>query len=238
MMKLNCDVGEGFSSDKSLMPFVGQANIACGLHAGDADLMAETIKIAKANKVQIGAHPSYDDKENFGRIPVSLTAKQIKHLICYQVGALQSLAKLQQVNVQYVKPHGALYNEMMANEDVFTAIVEAISLFEAPLKLMILARPELQRYQQIAQQNGVDLILEAFADRSYDDAGYLVKRTEKGAVLSSADLVEAQVKQLIDRSTITTITGRIIALKVDSICVHGDNPIAVKQIQQLAKLIG
>ena len=90
-MKLNCDVGEGFSTDKSLMPFICQANIACGLHAGDADLMVETIKIAKANNVQIGAHPSYNDRENFGRLPVSLTSAQIKHLICYQVGNLENL---------------------------------------------------------------------------------------------------------------------------------------------------
>jgi len=236
-MKLNCDVGEGFSTDKSLMPFISQANIACGLHAGDADLMVETIKSAKANNVQIGAHPSYNDRDNFGRLAMSLTSDQIKHLICYQVGALQSLAKLYQVDVLYVKPHGALYNQMMQDERIFTAIVEAISSLEAPLKLMLLARPDLQLYQQIAQRNGVPLMLEAFADRAYDDNGYLVNRSEQGAVLASAELVEAQVKQLVETSTITTINGNKIALQVDSICVHGDNPIAVKQIQKLSKLL-
>ncbi|MCP4321791.1 MAG: LamB/YcsF family protein [Psychromonas sp.] len=236
-MKLNSDVGEGFSTDKSLMPFIGQANIACGLHAGDAHLMAETIKLAKKSNVQIGAHPSYNDRENFGRLPVSLTVEQIKELVCFQVGALQSLARLDQVKVEYVKPHGALYNQMMQDETIFSAIVEAISSFETPLKLMILARPDLQRYQQIAKESGVILMLEAFADRAYDDAGYLVNRSEKGAVLASGELVEAQVKQLVETSTITTINGNTIKLQVDSICVHGDNPIAVKQIQKLAKLI-
>ncbi|WP_022942437.1 5-oxoprolinase subunit PxpA [Psychromonas hadalis] len=236
-MKLNCDVGEGVSSDRAVMPFIGQANIACGFHAGDADLMIETIKIAKVNKVQIGAHPGYNDRINFGRVPISLTSEQVKHLICYQVGALQCLAKLHQVSVSYVKPHGALYNEMMVNEAVFCAIVEALCQFEKPLKLMILAHPNLGNYQQIAQQHGVTLILEAFADRAYDDAGYLVKRGEKGALLASAEMVEKQVKQLIDTQTITTINGKTIHLQVDSICVHGDNPIAVKQIENLAMLI-
>lgn len=236
-MKLNCDVGEGFVTDKDVIPFVGQVNIACGLHAGNADLMAETIAIAKANNVQIGAHPSYHDRENFGRLPVLLTALQIKHLICYQVGALQSLARLQNVTLSYVKPHGALYNKMMADEVVFTAIVEAISTIEAPLKLMVLARPDLQRYQQIAEKNGVQLLFEAFADRAYDDQGYLVQRTQKGALLATPERVEMQVKQLIEEATITTVNGKTLALQVDSICVHGDNPIAVQQIQTLAKLL-
>lgn len=236
-MKLNSDVGEGFSSDKSLMPFIGQANIACGLHAGDAHVMTDIIKLAKAHNVQIGAHPSYNDRENFGRLPVVLTAEQIKQLICYQVGALQSLARLQNVDVEYVKPHGALYNQMMQDETIFSAIIEAISTFELPLQLMILARPDLQQYQQIAKKNGVILILEAFADRAYDEKGYLLQRSEKGALLATPELVEQQVKQLLATSTITTINGNIIKLQVDSICVHGDNPIAVKQVQCLADLI-
>lgn len=236
-MKLNCDVGEGFTSDQAVIPFVGQVNIACGLHAGDADLMAKTIAIAKENDVQIGAHPSYNDRENFGRLANSLTSSQIKHLICYQVGALQSLARLQNYHVEYVKPHGALYNQMMSDELVFTAIIEAISAIELPLKLMLLARPELHKYQQIAKKNGVQLILEAFADRAYDDQGYLVQRSEEGALLATPEQVEAQVKQLIEDSTITTINGNRLALQVDSICVHGDNPIAVQQIQTLAKLL-
>lgn len=236
-MKLNCDLGEGFTTDKAVIPYINQANIACGLHAGDADIMSETIRFAKMNDVQIGAHPSYNDRENFGRLPISLTAAQIKHLICYQVGALQSLALLQQTKVEYVKPHGALYNQMMIDDVVFSAIVEAVSSFEAPLKLMILAHPNLQQYQKIADKMGVPLLFEAFADRAYDDQGYLVQRSQKGALLSSGEKVEKQVKQLVDDSSITTINGNRLPLKVDSICVHGDNPLAVKQIQTLATLI-
>ncbi|WP_413699775.1 5-oxoprolinase subunit PxpA [Psychromonas sp. KJ10-10] len=236
-MKLNCDVGEGFSTDSQLMPFIQQANIACGVHAGDDELMAETIRIAKNNNVMIGAHPSYDDRENFGRLPMSLDSRQIKQLISDQVVALQHLANKQQVEVEYVKPHGALYNQMMQDERIFTAIVEAISGFDETLKLMILARPDLQNYQQIAQKNGVDLIFEAFADRAYDDQGYLVKRSEKGALLSTAEQVHKQVKQLVETSTISTINGKRIELQVDSICVHGDNLLAVKQIEYLATLI-
>jgi len=236
-MKLNCDVGEGVVTDKDVIPFIGQANIACGLHAGDAHIMSETIRLAKVNGVQIGGHPSYNDRENFGRLPVALSAIQIKQLICYQLGALQSLAALHQAKVEYVKPHGALYNQMMVDEVIFTAIVEALSSFKQPLQLMILARPDLQKYQQIAQKHGVPLLLEAFADRAYDDAGYLLPRSEAGALLATTEQVEAQVKQLIEDSTITTISGNRITLQVDSICVHGDNPVAVQQIQSLAALI-
>lgn len=236
-MILNCDVGEGCLSDESVISFIGQANIACGVHAGDADVMANTVRIAKANAVQIGAHPSYNDRENFGRLPMTLTSEQIKQLIIEQVSALQHIAKQQSVEVQYVKPHGALYNQMMQSEQVFSAIIDGLLHCHGSLALMILAHPNLQRYQEIAKKNGIVLILEAFADRAYDDAGYLLKRSEKGALLATPQAVQKQVKQLIENSTITTINGHVLPLQVDSICVHGDNPIAVAQIEQLAKLI-
>lgn len=235
-MKLNCDVGEGFSTDSQVMPFIQQANIACGVHAGDVNLMSKTISIAKQNNVMIGAHPSYNDRENFGRLPMSLSTEQIKHLIISQVAELQYLAKQQQVEVEYVKPHGALYNQMMQEQSIFTAIVEAMSIIEQPLKLMILARPDLQSYQQTANKFGVELMLEAFADRAYDDQGYLVKRSQPNALLATAEQVEKQVKQLVETSTINTINGKVMTLQVDSICVHGDNQIAVQHIQKLATL--
>ncbi|WP_372881461.1 5-oxoprolinase subunit PxpA [Psychromonas sp.] len=241
-MKLNCDMGEGYGSweigmDQDVMPWVNQANIACGFHAGDPDVMVRTIKLAKLHNVQIGAHPGYNDKQGFGRRSIQHSYAQITHLVCYQVAALEALCRLQGTQLEYVKPHGALYSDMMLDVKIFMAIANAITSFGYPLKLMILARPDLQKYQDIANQMGIELILEAFADRAYDDSGHLAHRSQPGAVLSDAELIKSQVKQLLDRQTVNTISGRELQLKVDSICVHGDNHSAILMIKQLHQLL-
>ncbi|MFT6985053.1 MAG: UPF0271 protein [Psychromonas sp.] len=241
-MKLNCDMGESYGAwemgaDQDVMPWVNQANIACGFHAGDPDVMVQTVQLAKKYNVQIGAHPSYNDKQGFGRRSIAHCYSQITPLVCYQVGALNALCSLHGKPLEYVKPHGALYNDMMADINIFTAIIDALVSFEIPLALMILARPDLQEYQKIAEQAGIKLIFEAFADRAYDESGYLVARSQPGAVLNHADLIKKQVKQLIDRQTVSTLSGNEIKLKVDSICVHGDNSAGILLIQELQLLL-
>ena len=241
-MKLNCDMGESFGSwvigaDADVMPYIDQANIACGFHAGEPDVMVKTIKLAKKQQVQIGAHPGYNDKQGFGRRSIKHCYLQITHLVCYQVGALKGLCELHDVTLEYVKPHGALYNDMMADINIFKAIIDALTAFKKPLALMILARPDLQNYQKIAQQAGIKLIYEAFADRAYDDQGYLVSRTIAGAVLKDKQLILQQVKQLASKQTVQTINGKQIKLQVDSVCVHGDNSEAILLIRQLQQLL-
>jgi UPF0271 protein len=241
-MKLNCDMGESYGAweigaDQDVMPWVNQANIACGFHAGDPDVMAQTIQLAIKYNVQIGAHPGYNDKQGFGRRSIAHCYAQITHLVCYQVGALNALCALQGKPLEYVKPHGALYNDMMADIRIFAAIIDALVSFKTPLALMILARPDLQAYHKIAEQAGIKLILEAFADRAYDETGHLVARSQKGAVLNSAELIKKQVKQLIDRQTVSTRNGKEIKLKVDTICVHGDNAAGILLVKQLQHLL-
>ena len=241
-MKLNCDMGESYGAwrmgaEAEVMPWVDQANIACGFHAGDPHVMVQTIKLAQQHNVQIGAHPGYNDKLGFGRRSIAHSDEQITQLVCYQIGALDALCALHGQCVEYVKPHGALYNDMMDNINVFAAIVTALASYKAPLALMILARPDLQAYQQIADKAGIRLLFEAFADRAYDKAGYLVSRSEQGAVLSEATAIKKQVQQIVTQHSITSINGNELKMQVDSICVHGDNPVAILLVEQLQQLL-
>ncbi len=178
-MKLNCDMGESFGdwiigADEQVMPFVDQANIACAFHAGDPDVMVKTILLAKQFDVEIGAHPGYQDLVGFGRRSIPHTMDEISELVCYQVGALQALCRYHHTSVGYVKPHGALYNDMMANIDVFNAVAQAVAEFNIPL--MILSSSDNQQYLDIADDHDLPLLFEAFADRAYLNNGQLAPR--------------------------------------------------------------
>ncbi|MFV0573864.1 MAG: 5-oxoprolinase subunit PxpA [Vibrio sp.] len=239
-MKLNCDLGESFGNwplgkDEEVMPYIDMANIACGFHASDPDVMAKTIQLALDHQVQIGAHPGYDDKKGFGRRSIPHSYNEIKNLVMYQIGAMEGMCKLYGGVVSYVKPHGALYNDMMANEQVYRAIVEAISQSNVHLPLMILARVDNSAYQKIAQENGVDLLYEAFADRAYDEHGYLVSRQVEGSVYHEENKIIAQVIQLVKKGSVQTLAGDEIALQADTICVHGDNDKSIAVIARLRK---
>lgn len=242
-MKLNCDLGESYGiwqigRDDAVMPHIDMANIACGFHASDPDVMAQTIQSAIKHKVVIGAHPGYQDKQGFGRRSIPHTHDELKHLFIYQVGAMQGMCRLFGAEIGYVKPHGALYNDMMANEAVFLALVEAMAQANIRIPLMILARSNNQTYQAIADQHGVKLLFEAFADRAYTVEGQLVARSIEGAVYHDADTIIRQVKQLVEKGTITTLDGVDIPLHADTVCVHGDNDESVATIAQLREALG
>ncbi|MCJ8320866.1 MAG: 5-oxoprolinase subunit PxpA [Colwellia sp.] len=250
-MKLNCDLGESFGSwkmgaDSQVMPFIDQANIACGFHAGDPLTMQNTLQLAKQHNVSIGAHPSYPDLVGFGRRSMQCTPEEITALVTYQIAAIDGMAKSLQTCIEYVKPHGALYNDMMEDTDVRSAILTAISRYNLSLasstsdskalKLMLLATADLEHHRQQAKSFNVDILAEAFADRCYDDNGKLLSRDKKGAVLSK-DKMLAQVKQLKDLGCATTINGNTIKLSVDSLCVHGDNTESINAIAEIKALI-
>jgi len=241
-MKLNCDLGESYGSwvtgmDDEVMPFVDMANIACGFHASDPDVMAKTIQSAVKHGVTIGAHPGYDDKKGFGRRSIPHTHNELKNLVAYQVGAMMGMCQLYGAKVEYIKPHGALYNDMMSNESVYKAIVESISQAGFSVPLMILAKVDNQKYQEIADEAGVTLLFEAFADRAYTNEGTLSSRSLPGSVHHDPQLIIDQVKQLVTKGTVTTIDGNELSLKADTICVHGDNPESIKTVQLLRKVI-
>jgi 5-oxoprolinase (ATP-hydrolysing) subunit A len=240
-MKLNCDLGESFGSwqmglDAAVMQHIDMANIACGFHAGDADVMATTLALAKQHGVAIGAHPSYPDLQGFGRRSMVLSHNEIVNCLRYQIGALDGMARSAGLTLSYVKPHGALYNDMMDKPSVYAAVLDAVAGYHQPLQLMILATASAQQYQDLAKAKGVALLFEAFADRRYTDEGKLTPRSQSGAVLHDAEIL-AQVSQLVNHGSVITASGKNLKLHADTLCVHGDNQAAVAWVQQIKALL-
>jgi len=240
-LMLNADLGEGVGVDaggvdEAVMPHIHQANIACGFHAGDQLIMQNTLKLAGKYGVMIGAHPSYRDLENFGRRSIPHTSEEVVALLHYQIAALDGMARSLGQSLDYVKPHGALYNDMMANENIRRAVMEAVATFYYPLRLMIQATLQAEQHRREAVEAGVDLWFEAFADRGYDDSGLLVPRAMPGAVHGREQTLD-QVAQLKEEGTVTTLGGMRLMLTPDSLCVHGDNTDSIAIIRQIRELV-
>ncbi|HIP50912.1 MAG TPA: 5-oxoprolinase subunit PxpA [Campylobacterales bacterium] len=240
-IKLNCDMGEGFGAysmglDEKIMPYIQMANLACGFHASDPVTMHKSIKLCKEHNIEIGCHPSYPDLVGFGRREMSCTDEEIVSFILYQLGALSALCKSYDVKVTYLKPHGALYNSMMKDENIFRAIAKAISKFDSNLKLMVLSSGKNDDYALIAQKYNIELLYEVFADRAYTQEGTLLSRAEENAVITDKEQVIKRTKLLMKKGVIKTIEGKKLKLKVDALCVHGDNKSALKLIKSLSKL--
>ncbi|WP_434362319.1 5-oxoprolinase subunit PxpA [Parasalinivibrio latis] len=241
-MKLNCDMGESFGIwtmglDDQVMPWIDMANIACGFHASDPDVMAATVKKAIQNNVTIGAHPGYEDKKGFGRRSVPHSQSEISHLVAYQVGALQGVCSLYGGKVEYVKPHGALYNDMMADKTVFEAVVTGVSSLSGNPSLMILATADNSQYQAVARAKGVSILLEAFADRAYTHEGKLSPRSQPGSVYHDSKQIIDQVTTLAKHGYVTALDGSKLVLNADTVCVHGDNPESVATVKALSKAL-
>jgi len=241
MLMLNCDLGESFGSwkmgrDEDVMPHIDQANIACGFHGGDPLIMEKTLGLAKANKVMVGAHPAYPDLVGFGRRPMHCSAEEISAFMHYQIAALEGMAQIQGLQLAYVKPHGALYNDMMAKETVREPIMQAISDFHKPVRLMLQATPQADQHRDEARRHGIDLWFEAFADRCYDDDGKLLSRAKPGAV-HTRDKMLAQVEQICREGTVTSVSGHTLELQPDTLCVHGDNEEGIAAIVDIRKII-
>lgn len=239
-MKLNCDLGESYGMwkmglDEQVMPHIDMANIACGFHAGDADVMANTLALAKQHKVMIGAHPSYPDKQGFGRRSMAMSEKELTNCLHYQIAAIDGMAAVHGLTLEYVKPHGALYNDMMSDEQTLNIVMRAVASYAKPLKLMILATNQAAEHKVQAKNLQLELILEAFADRQYTDEGKLVTRSLAGSVHDKPALM-AQVRQLVENGTVTTRSGQQLALDADSLCVHGDNEAGIALIQEIKAL--
>ncbi|MBS3797985.1 5-oxoprolinase subunit PxpA [Pseudoalteromonas sp. BDTF-M6] len=239
-MLLNCDLGESFGSwtmgeDELAMAHIDLANIACGFHGGDPLVMQRTLALAKQHGVHIGAHPSYPDRQGFGRRSMVLSPTELIADLHYQIAALAGMAKVQGLQLEYVKPHGALYNDMMAKEQIFVCVLQAVAQYDPSLKLMILAGNNSENYRELADKQGVSLLFEAFADRRYTDAGTLMPRNQAGSVLTKTEML-VQVQQLVSDGTVQTDGGNTLALKADTLCVHGDNLEAVNAIIEIRAL--
>ena len=241
MMMLNCDLGESFGSwtmgrDADVMPHIDQANIACGFHGGDPLIMRKTLALAKQNGVMVGAHPAYPDLVGFGRRPMQCSADEISSLVQYQLAALDGMARIQGLELAYCKPHGALYNDMMAKPEVRAPIMQAIADFHKPVRLMLQAPPQMEQHRAEAEVLGLELWFEAFADRCYDDDGKLLSRSKPGAVHTREKMLE-QVEQICSQGTVTSVSGHTLELKPDTLCVHGDNEEGIAAIIEIRNII-
>lgn len=239
---LNCDLGESFGhwhtgADALVMPYIDQASIACGFHAGDPLTLHDTLALAIEHQVTIGAHPSYPDLAGFGRRTMRCSAAEIHALLLYQISALDGMARSLGGRVSYVKPHGALYNDMMADANLRHTIMAAVASYHQPLPLMLQATTAAASHRREAEQAGINLLFEVFADRAYTRDGALVSRQQPGALLNHQQMLE-QVQQLRDHGRVISIDGQPLALTADSLCVHGDNPTAVSGIAAIRQLLG
>ncbi|MFC3096072.1 5-oxoprolinase subunit PxpA [Alteromonas sediminis] len=236
-MKLNCDLGESFGAwtmglDQAVIPHIDMANIACGFHAGDPDVIANTLSMTQQCGTQIGAHPSYPDQKGFGRRHMQILPDELINLLHYQIAALDGMARIHGQQLSYVKPHGALYNLMMADNSCRKTVMQAVSSYHSKLKLMILATAQADQHLKEAEQFGIGLLFEAFADRRYDINGHLLDRQKPGAVLNKAQILD-QVNQLVKHNKVTTDCGRHITIMADTLCVHGDNSESIEMVKQI-----
>lgn len=242
MLKLNCDLGESFGAyrmgqDEQVMPLIEMANIACGMHASDPVTLRHTVQLAIAHHIEIGAHPGYPDKEGFGRRAMALSSAEVEALVLYQVSALDGVCRSEGSAVRYVKPHGALYHAMMGNTEVRQAIFNAVAAYWSKPELVVLASQNNSALQEEADNCGLKLRFEAFADRAYNEDGSLVSRAEKGAVHHEQARVLAQAEQIATRGRVTTLSGKSIELAADTLCVHGDNEAALDAVKAIRAML-
>ena len=234
-ININCDLGESSKlhstkNDPILLEIVNSANIACGYHAGDKPTMEKTVEISKKNNVSIGAHPSFNDQENFGRKRINLPSSEIKKLIIDQINILSDIADNKDMKVTHVKPHGALNN--MACEDYDLAKVISESIIKVNKELIFLV-PAGSQMEKAGKKLGMKIAAEIFADRNYEDNGNLVSRSKKNAMITDPEIAKKHVIKMVESQALNCYSGEKIPCEIDSICVHGDGKSAVDTAKKI-----
>jgi len=227
---INVDVGEGMHNESQLMPYISSCNIACGGHAGDLETMRQVVRLAKLYQVKIGAHPSFPDKENFGRKPLEVTCAALYTSIKEQIEALVIVLKEEQARLNHIKLHGALYNLAAVDTKIAEVIIEVMKSFILPIKLYV---PYNSVIETLAIKNNIPIMREAFADRNYNADGALVSRTKNNALINNSIQVFEHVYRMIVFKKVRTISGKEIVMMADTFCIHGDHPNAVVLIKDL-----
>lgn len=230
-LHINCDMAESYGNltcgnDIDIMPFVDAVNIACGFHGGDPLTILDTITQAHKFNRQIGAHPSYPDLVGFGRRYIEMTSSELHAALLYQIGAVKALTETIGGKLYHVKPHGALYNTAFLNQNVASIIVDVVKAIDAGL---IIFAQEHSLLEKTANKSGLKVMYEGFADRKYNDDGTLAPRHLPGAVISSPAEVKEQTF-LLQEGKAMTISGKIIKVAADTICLHGDHPEVIKSL--------
>ena len=234
-ININCDLGESSKlhsteNDPILLNIVNSANIACGYHAGDKATMEKTIEISKKNKVSVGAHPSFNDRENFGRKRLNLSTSEIIKLIIEQINILSEIADNKEMKITHVKPHGALNN--MGCEDYELAKTISESIIKVNKDLIFLV-PTGSQMEKAGKKLGMKVATEIFADRNYEDDGNLVSRTKRNAMITDPEIAKKHVIKMIENQALNCYSGKEISCEIDSICVHGDGENAVDTAKQI-----
>lgn len=219
---LNCDLGEGMNNDETIMPHITSANIACGFHAGDEQTMREILRLAKRFGVNVGAHPSWKDRENFGRKEIDVSPEEAEKLVFEQIQILAAIAKEEGVTLTHVKPHGALYNQSAKDVELAGAIARAVKTFSVDLILVGLAG---SRSIEAGREIGVRVAAEGFPDRGYNADGSLMSRLLPGALIESPEEVARHAIELVKRG------------RMDTLCLHGDHPNAAENVKMLREVL-
>ena len=226
----NCDVGEGIENEYLLMPFISSCNIACGGHYGDENTIDKTIQLAIENKVKIGAHPSFPDKENFGRKIMNISDDELEKSIVFQMNLFEQCLHKKNAKMHHIKAHGALYNLIAKDKKTAAVFVNSIKKY---IKNAYLYVPFQSAIEEVAVKNNIKIKYEAFADRNYNDNLTLVSRSLPYAVITDKAQVLRHVKMMNDESKVRTVTCSEIEIKADTFCVHGDNKNAIEILQYL-----
>ena len=224
-ININCDLGEkskfhSTKNDPDLLKIVNSANIACGYHAGDKETMNRVIEISKTNQVSIGAHPSFNDPENFGRKKINLNSSEVTKLIVDQYEILQKIAQNHNENVTHIKPHGALNNMACEDLELATTIAKAIHSINKDVIFLV---PTGSKMELAGKKLNMKIACEIFADRNYEDDGNLVSRSKDNALITNPDIAKKHVLKMVKNQALNCFSGKEIPCKIDSVCIHGDN---------------
>ncbi|WP_242131853.1 5-oxoprolinase subunit PxpA [Aestuariivivens marinum] len=230
IIDINADVGEGIDNEAQLMPLLSSCNIACGGHAGNNDTMIKVIELANEHGVKIGAHPSFPDKENFGRavmdLPYTALFKSIEEQVCQLISHLDEA----HMSLHHIKPHGALYNLAAKDKNIAKVIIELLKGFAFPVYLYV---PYKSVIAELAIKNHIPIIYEAFADRNYNDDLSLVSRKETNALINDEEALFDHVYGIVKHKKVKTVSGKLVPIQAHTFCVHGDNPKAVQLLKSL-----
>tara|TARA_B100000214_G_scaffold373656_1_gene354462 strand:- start:574 stop:1287 length:714 start_codon:yes stop_codon:yes gene_type:complete len=230
MLNINCDLGEGLNNEHIIMPLIDSCNIACGGHAGDIGSMIECVEISIKNNVKIGAHPSYPDKINFGRKKIDISPSQLSYSIISQIESLETIADSYGLELNHIKAHGALYNQMIIDTELSNFYLNTIKDFKNKCSLYIPYKSEIEK---IALKKGFSIIYEVFGDRNYNDDLSLVSRNNENALITDPESVVNHIKTIKETETVKTINGNYKKIKFDTICIHSDTNNSIEILKKI-----
>lgn len=231
---INCDMGEGIGNEVDLMPFISSCNIACGGHAGDRETMIKVVALALENGVRVGAHPSYPDREHFGRKTMAISENKLTESVRTQIGELEGILKLFDLPLNHIKPHGALYNDVAMNKRLARQFISAIAAYKESTYLFV---PYGSAIAEVAITNGFRTKYEAFADRNYNPDLSLVSRSEQNAHIQDPEMVLNHVLRIIIEKEVMAINGTAVKIEADTLCIHGDGPTTLQILMYLSKAL-